>query len=85
MKDYEYSFCLSLHDKIRDVIKPSVYVMVDDRDRLCVIIHDKHYGITYDWTLEGFTKRFNNGVTTKEISRDVINAYRSYINQKFFK
>lgn len=85
MKEYEYDFCMSLHSKIRSRIKPNVYIIVDDNNRLVITIYDKMYGITYDWILSDFSEKFSDGLLSDDIADKVIMAYRSWMLAKFFK
>lgn len=89
MSDKEYEFCLKLHNRLKDYIKPSVFVTIQENGKLNIIMYDKIYGIRYEWCLNKFGERLKNSddstINTDVISRSVVKDYRKFLLNKFLK
>lgn len=84
MKDYEYLFATTLHQKLKEKIVGSIFVKVTTNDELFIII-DSFGDIKYKLWFDHFSERIVNGWSTDYAVYDVLSQYRKFINDRYFK
>ena len=84
MRDYEYLFATTLHEKIKKEVVGKVFVKVTTEDKLYVNI--KTFGdIEYVLTVDNFSQRIMNGWSTDYAAYEVLNRYRTFIMKRYFQ
>lgn len=83
MMDYEYLFAMTLHQKLRERVKGSVFCVVNQNNILVVQIKsrgDWKFTMEYD----NFAERFLNGLTTDYAMYEILSKYKNFITNRYF-
>ena len=83
MKDYEYLFTRTLHQKLKEKIIGKIFVTVNHDDELRVEI-ESFGDFTFRTKLDNFSDRILNGLTTDYVAYDIVKQYKSFIAKKYF-
>ena len=84
MRDYEYLFVTTLHQKLKDKIVGKIFTKVNTNDELYVEIIS--FGdLMFKTTLGNFSEKIMNGWSTDYAAYEVIGQYKTFINERFFK
>lgn len=82
LKDYEYQFCVRLHELLKEQVKGKVYTTIKD-DVLHVEIHYKD--LKFEIAFEYFSDRyFNYNLTPEDMACGVIYEYKYFIIDRYF-
>lgn len=83
MKEYEYLFATTLHEKLKEKIIGRIFCKVNTMDQLYVTITT--YGdVKYETSVEDFSKKVLNGWTTDYAAYEITEQYRKSINKRYF-
>lgn len=84
LRDYEYLFSTALRSKLKEKIKGSVRVEVDQEyDILNVTI--KCNSIVWKKEFWGFTNKIHNGWSTDIAAYELVKEFKSYVMHRFFE
>lgn len=83
MADYEYTFAVTLSQKLKHKIAGGNHVCVTDNDELLVkIIRDG--AVDFKVYICNFSEKIRNGWSTDYAAYEIVNAYKDYIMKKYF-
>ena len=81
LKDYEYAFCTALHKKLKEKIKGKIHTTVKNDQLLVKVTMGK---VEFQIGFDNFKRRLSEGFTTDIVMVDVIETYKTYINNLYF-
>lgn len=84
MLDYECLFSNHLYEKLKGVIKGSIFVEVNENDSLVVKIKRKD-GNNFGMSFADFSDRLLSGFSTEYAAYEVTKKYRNFVTRQFFK
>ena len=83
MRDYEYLFATTLHQKLREKIIGKIFVKVTTDDALLIKIESLG-GLEYKTYIENFSTRIFNGWSTDYAAYEVVNDYKKFVMDRYF-
>lgn len=84
MAEYEFIFGSTLRNKVAEKIVGGVKTWVTN-DELHVSIRVEECCIKFEYVISNFSDKILHNFTTDYAAYEVINAYKAYINNRFFK
>ena len=83
MRDYEYLFAKTLHQKLKEKIIGRIFVKVNNNDELYVEI-ESFGDFTFRTSIDNFSDRILNGLSTDYVVYDIVKQYKSFVMKKYF-
>lgn len=84
MRDYEYLFVTTLHEKLKEVIFAKIYCKVNESDQLYVEISNNGVGV-FRWTTDNFSEKLIYGYSVNTVANEVVAKYKRFILNYYFK
>lgn len=81
MADYEYLYCIAIHEMLKERINAGIRVTIQDDD---LIIRLKNDGNIFIYTVYGITEKILFGYDKEIIVYKVVRHYKHYILRKYF-
>ena len=81
MADYEYLYCIAIHEMLKERINAGIRVTIKDDD---LIIYLKNDNDIFIYTVYGITDKIVFGYDKGIIVSKVVQHYKHYILRKYF-
>lgn len=83
IRDCEYLFETTLHQKLKGKVVGKVFVKVTRNDELLVKI-ESYGNLKFSLTFDNFSERIINGWSTDYAEYEILKQYKSFILGKYF-